>query len=264
MEPVPPTAEIPPSAGFFVNNANKLIADQVIAELAFHDARAEALVHELAASRLPSLQILANTLRGPLARLAGAAADAEFDELAHSMLLAVVVIGLHQVEHLVIRARPLAKSLAILTRFQLDDPDAFARRPTVLLHHAGLESNGLLKSCTEFLCAVVGHGVLQTNGEGGDLNKRILGPHELHHVWRGPHLDAQLPHATHAVVELALIAAISLDLARIAPDNERIKTLGDIEKLIMLVMDVLDQLATHASVDHAICDRNRVVAVAIR
>mmetsp|Transcript_122896 Transcript_122896/g.348351 ORF Transcript_122896/g.348351 Transcript_122896/m.348351 type:complete len:211 (-) Transcript_122896:441-1073(-) len=45
-----------------VDDADERVHDAVVAQLALHDARAEPLIHELAARRLASLQVLARTL----------------------------------------------------------------------------------------------------------------------------------------------------------------------------------------------------------
>jgi len=90
----------------------------------------------------------------------------------------------------------------------------------------------------------------------GDLAEGILGAHELHHVRRGPHLYAQLAESTHAVVKLALIAAVGLDLARVAAHNDEVKLRADLEELSMLFMSIVNQLAAHPRRDHAIRKRN--------
>merc|ERR1719221_1191240 len=103
-----------------MDDADERVTHHVVAQLTFHDAWAKALVHKLATSRLAALQILAGALGSPGARLAGAAADTELDELTHGVLLRVVVVGLHQVQHLIVRAAALTEGLAIVPRLQLD------------------------------------------------------------------------------------------------------------------------------------------------
>jgi len=109
-----------------VNDADKGVSDHVVAQLPLNDAGAEALVHELTAGRLAALEVLAHALGRPRARLGRAAVDAELEELGHGVLLGVVVICLHEVEHLVVRARAVAVGAAVLARLELDDPDALA------------------------------------------------------------------------------------------------------------------------------------------
>merc|ERR1719174_3131381 len=48
-----------------VDDAHELRADKVVTELTLHDARAEALVDELATGFLPTLEVLARPLGGP-------------------------------------------------------------------------------------------------------------------------------------------------------------------------------------------------------
>merc|ERR1719379_100563 len=110
-----------------VDDAHQLGPDHVVAELALHDARAEALVHELAAGRLAALQVLALALRVPGAGLVRATVDAPLDELRDRLLLGVVVVRLHQRQDLTVLGGTLAESRAVVARLQLDDPDPLAR-----------------------------------------------------------------------------------------------------------------------------------------
>ena len=113
---------------------------------AFHDAGAEALVHKLATSFLAALQILSYTLGRPLTRLIRTATHAELDELRHGVRLLVVVVGLHQLQHLAILAGSLAVLLAVVALSELDDPNSLSRGAAVLLDHTRLESHGLLEA----------------------------------------------------------------------------------------------------------------------
>jgi len=249
--------------GLLVDDAHKLIAHKVVSELPLHDPGAEALVHQLSTSSLAALEVLAGALGSPLAGLTCSAVHTELNELAHGVLLGVIVVGLHQVQFFVVRAHPLPVGLAVLIRLQLDDPNALPRGAPVLLDHAGLEGHGLLEAVGKLLRRVVRQGVLQTNIERGDLTQGVLGTHELHHVRRRPDLDAQLTHRAHAVVEFALVATIGLDLARVATHNQRVELCGQLEECVMLLVDIVDQLTTHARVDHTVGNGNGVVAVAV-
>mmetsp|Transcript_84038 Transcript_84038/g.180153 ORF Transcript_84038/g.180153 Transcript_84038/m.180153 type:complete len:275 (-) Transcript_84038:109-933(-) len=246
-----------------MDDADKLVADHVVAQLPFHNTRAEALINQLATSCFPSFKVLADTLGGPLTRFARAAIDTELDELTHGVLLRVVVIGFHQIELIIVGARLLAKRRTVLARLQLDDPDALARGPTVLLHHPRLECHGLLETCGKLIGRVVSQCVLQADVHISDLAQRILGTHELHHIRRGPHLNAQLAQPTHAVIKLPLITSVGLDLARIATDDERVELFTNLEELVVLIMDVVNKLTAHAGRDHTIGERDGIIAVAI-
>merc|ERR1719443_2424072 len=138
-----------------VDDPDELRPDHVVAELTLHDARAEALVHELSAGCLAALQVLACSLGGPRARRIRASVDAPLDELRNGVLLGVVVVRFHQGQHLAVLTTALAESRAVVALLQLDDPDALSRGPAVLLDHARLESHGLLEPVDEGLVLVV-------------------------------------------------------------------------------------------------------------
>ena len=72
------------------------VADHVHAHLALDDARAEALVHQMATGLFAALRVLVRADSVPLAGLAGAAVDAELPKLLHSVRLGVIVARLHQ------------------------------------------------------------------------------------------------------------------------------------------------------------------------
>jgi len=226
--------------GLLVDDPHERVAHHVVAELSFHDAGAEALVHKLAASLLAALQILSDALGGPSATLAGAATHAELDELSNSVLLRVVVVGLHEIQDLVICAGALAVRLAVVARFQLDDPNALSGGPAILLDDARLESHGLLETCSEVRGVVVGKGVLKPNLQIRNLAERILRTHELHDIRGWPDLDVQLAQRTHAIVEFALVSSIGLDLTRVAPHDDCIEGLAHVEEGVVLLVDVMD------------------------
>mmetsp|Transcript_59265 Transcript_59265/g.183716 ORF Transcript_59265/g.183716 Transcript_59265/m.183716 type:complete len:558 (-) Transcript_59265:419-2092(-) len=249
--------------GLLVDDAHEGVADHVVAQLAFHDARAEALVDELAAGCLAALEVPASPFGGPIPRLAGATADAELDELAHGVFLGVVVVGLHHVELVIVRTALFAERLAILARLQLDDPDALPGGSAVLFDHAWLESHCLLETRGELLGSVVCQCVLQSDLELCNLAERILGAHKFHDIRARPHLLAQLAHLSHGIVELALVAAIGLDLAGVATHDECIELLSHLEELVVLVVHVMNQLAAHAGADHPVGNWDGVVAVAV-
>jgi len=249
--------------GLLVDDAHEGVADHVVAQLAFHDARAEALVDELAAGCLAALEVPASPLGGPIPRLAGATADAELDELAHGVLLGVVVVCLHEIEELVVGARALAIALAVVASLELDDPDALTRGPAVLLDDAGLERHGLLEASGKLLLGVVRQRVFEADVELGDLAEGVLGAHLLHHVGGGPHLYAELTERAHAGIKLALVAPVGLDLSGVAADDDGVEALAGLEERIVLVVHVVDELAAHARIDHAVGDGDRVVAVAV-
>mmetsp|Transcript_17844 Transcript_17844/g.47181 ORF Transcript_17844/g.47181 Transcript_17844/m.47181 type:complete len:388 (+) Transcript_17844:634-1797(+) len=246
-----------------VDDAQQSVADHVVPELPFDDARAEALVHQLAALGLPSLEVLALALGGPGARRRGLAVRAEFDELRDGVLLFVVVVGLHQVQLLAVVAALLPESAAVLAGLELDDPNALSSRATVLLDDARLEGHCFLEACSELCGIIVGQGVLQADAHVRDLAQGVLGAHELHHVRRWPNLHAILAQSAHGIVEFALVATVRLDLARIATDDQRIEGLAHLEELGVVIVDVTDQLAAHAGQDHSVGEGDRVVTVPI-
>eukprot|EP00976_Prorocentrum_cordatum_P102678 1193156-Prorocentrum_minimum.AAC.5 len=110
--------------GLLVHNLDALGPDHQAADLALHNARAEALVHQLAAGRLTALEVLAGAGAGPGAALGVAPVHAKLEELADGVLLDVVVVGLSEHQHLVVAQQPVAERLAVVAVLQLDDPDA--------------------------------------------------------------------------------------------------------------------------------------------
>mmetsp|Transcript_97199 Transcript_97199/g.274072 ORF Transcript_97199/g.274072 Transcript_97199/m.274072 type:complete len:369 (+) Transcript_97199:138-1244(+) len=134
-----------------VDDARASVADHVHAQLALNDTRAEALVHQLTACLLTALQVFARADGVPLPGLAGAAVDAELQELSHGVRLGMIVTRLHHLQLFVGRAAAVPKVFAIITGLQLDDPNALARRAAVLLQHARLEGHRLLEACREVL-----------------------------------------------------------------------------------------------------------------
>merc|ERR550514_556655 len=246
-----------------VDDPDELRPDHVVPELTLNDARAEALVHDLPTGRLAALQVLALALGDPGAGLVRATGDAPLDELRHRVLLGVVVVRLHQVKHLGVLTGPLAESLAVVARLELDDPDTFAGRPAVLLDHARLERHRLLEALDEGRLIVVRQRVLETDVQVRDLRERVLRAHELHHVRRRPGLDARLLQRADGVVELRLAAAILPNLTRVATHDQRVELRANREELVVLLMQIVDRLAAHPGPDHTVHERNRVVAVAV-
>mmetsp|Transcript_55498 Transcript_55498/g.149722 ORF Transcript_55498/g.149722 Transcript_55498/m.149722 type:complete len:266 (-) Transcript_55498:936-1733(-) len=176
----------------------------------------------------------------------------------------MVVVRFHQYEHLLVVARPLPVARAVIVFLELDDPDAFPGRTAVLLDDPGLEGHGLLEASRELSFRVVGQGILQADVQVRHLHQGILGAHLLHDIGRRPNLNAQLPQLPHGAVELRLVPAVGLDLTRVAADDDRLELLADLQERVMLLFDVMDELATHACVDHPVCDGDGVVAVAAR
>merc|ERR1719197_1635670 len=222
-----------------VDDADQLLADAVVAELALDDARAEALVDEHATRLLAALEVLADALGRPLARLVGAALGAELDELGDGVLLGMVVVRLHQLEHLAVLARALAVGGAVVAGLELDDPDALARRAAILLNHTRLEGHRLLEARDEGLLLVVRERVLEANVKSGDLGERVLGAHELHHVGRRPNLFPRLLKRAHAVVELLLAAAVGIDLAGVAAHDDRVELRHEFEEFVVLLVQIV-------------------------
>ena len=94
------------------------------------------------------------------------------------------------------------------------------------------------------------------------LAKCIFCTHLLHDIRRRPYLLSQLPQTTHAIIELGLIATISLDLTWVATDNDKVKVLAQLEEFVMLLMHIVDQLATHTRIDHT-WRKEKVFCVAV-
>merc|ERR1719486_314329 len=162
------------------------------------------------------------------------------------MLLGVIVVCFHHVKQLIISTRGLTERRAIVTCFQLDDPDAFTCRSTVLLDHTRLEFHRLLETGCKLCFIVVGQCVLKTNVHLGNLAESVLGTHLFHHIRRWPDLNSQLPHLPHAVIKLLLATSIVVNLTWIASYNDRIKLLHDLKELVVFCVEVVDKLAAHS------------------
>jgi len=164
----------------------------------------EALVHELATRFLATLQVLAREGRLPLASRATRAVDAELEELSTRVVLDVVVIHLHELEHVAVLKAGIAKRLAVLLILKPDEPDALARGPTVLLDHARLERGALLEAALELILGVVRKGVHQATPHVCDLAQSVLGAHLGLHIGGGPYERTLVHLVSHEGVELGL------------------------------------------------------------
>ena len=69
---------------------------------------------------------------------------------------------------------PLSIGFAIVLSLELDDPNALARRTTVLLDDTWLEGHGFLEACGKLLWRVVGQGVLQANVHRCHLRQQTM------------------------------------------------------------------------------------------
>mmetsp|Transcript_54887 Transcript_54887/g.124068 ORF Transcript_54887/g.124068 Transcript_54887/m.124068 type:complete len:306 (+) Transcript_54887:51-968(+) len=85
-----------------VNDLEKPIAHHLHANLAFLNAREEALVNKLATGLFATLEILAWESRLPLTRCGARAVHTEGQELAERVVLNVIVVHLHELEHVVV------------------------------------------------------------------------------------------------------------------------------------------------------------------
>mmetsp|Transcript_32206 Transcript_32206/g.72656 ORF Transcript_32206/g.72656 Transcript_32206/m.72656 type:complete len:490 (-) Transcript_32206:43-1512(-) len=232
------------------------------AHLALHDARAEALVDHLTTRLLAARQVRTRTLRRPRVALAArTAVDAPLDELAHGVELLVVVVGLHHVEHVAIFERRVTVVGAVLLFLELDDPDALARRATVLLDHARLVRHRLLEARDERVIVVVRERVRQAAVEVGDLAQRVLGAHLDLDVGARPHGDAQCDAVAHQAIEGGLVLAT--ELAGVDADDQCVVALDGLGELGVLGVKVLDDVAGATRLDHAVRDRDGVDAVAV-
>ena len=237
---------------FLVNDPDQGVADQIVAQLALHNTWTKTLVHKLATCFFATFQVLSDTFWGPFTGLVCSATHAELDEFSHSVFLLIIVVGLHEHQLLIILARPVTIVSAIVLSFQLDDPNALTWWATILLDDAWLECHGLLEANGELFRSVVRQSVFQANVHGCHFAQSILGTHLFHHVWWWPNLLSHFPQATHAIIKLLLVSSICLDLARVASNDDKVEALAKLEKLVMLLMCVVDQLAAHSRVDHAI------------
>lgn len=140
---------------------------------------------------------------------------------------------------------------------------AFARGASVLLDDTRLEGHGLLEARCELLGCVVGQRVFQADVHRSHLAKRILCTHLFHHIWGWPNLDAGLAKGTHPIIELLLISPVGFDLPRVATNDNEIKLLAKGEESVVFLMRIVDQLARHACVNHAVGHGDGVIAVPI-
>ena len=155
----------------------------------------------------------------------------------------------------VILTWPLAILLAIVLILQFDDPNALARWATILLDDTRPECHGLLEASGELLRAEVGKCVLQAD----------VGPHNVaHFIKRWQHMcSATFLEGVHGIIELVLITTIGLNLARVASHDDEIEILADLKELVVLLAHIVDQLATHARIDHPIGHGDGIIPVAV-
>mmetsp|Transcript_11678 Transcript_11678/g.18792 ORF Transcript_11678/g.18792 Transcript_11678/m.18792 type:complete len:315 (+) Transcript_11678:54-998(+) len=112
--------------GLLVNDLEQSVLHHEHAHLALRDAGEEALVHKLASSFLSTLEILPREDGLPLAGGAAGAVDAKLDELAHGVVLGVVVVHLHQLDLVAVLKNNVSKVGAVVLAIQPAQPDALA------------------------------------------------------------------------------------------------------------------------------------------
>mmetsp|Transcript_2472 Transcript_2472/g.6457 ORF Transcript_2472/g.6457 Transcript_2472/m.6457 type:complete len:328 (+) Transcript_2472:570-1553(+) len=252
--------------GLLVDDHLQDVTHHEHAHLALGDARQQALVDELATRLLAALEVLAREGRLPRARLGSRAVHAELDELLDGVVLDVVVVHLHQLELVVVVEHGVPVVLAVVLALQPDEPDALTRRAAVLLDDARLEGRVLLEALGELIAVVVRHRVRQAAREGVDRDERVLGAHLGLHLGRGPHELALGELLVHQLVEALLCAwqRALRELAGVDAHDQRVELLDVLCELVMLRVEVLDDLALVARLDHTVRDRDRIDAVSVR
>ena len=266
--------------------AHRLLVDGHLARVARHqdahlalvDAREQALVDELAVRRLAALEVLAREGRLPLARaLASRTLDAEDHELLDRVVLDVVVVHLHELEVVVV-----AEGLGAELRRGVDldlgvgrlvpepaEPDALARRATVLLDDTRLEGARLLEAGEELLLGVVRERVLEAAVEASDVDERVLGAHLSLDLGRRPDELALRDVRVHEVVEAGLgaLGGALRELAGVDAHDERIILGREGLELFHVVLVLLrieeNEVARAARLDNRVRDRDRVNTVAV-
>merc|ERR1712038_1510304 len=244
-------------------NPVKLPADHHETSLALLDFRQVALVNHLTASFPAALIIFPLAFAIPCSRLLNAAVHAPRNKFTNSVLLKMTVVGLHQNEHLIISNNAIAVVLAVFAALQLHNPDALASRSAVLLDHPRLEGHCLLEACLHVFGGIVSQRVWQAKVHVLDLAQSILGTHLCHDIWCRPH-GHEVVQRLHILVELVLVSSSSCELSRVDADHNSVETLEHLEELVMLLLHIEDGLATDASINQAIGNRDGVEAVAIR
>merc|ERR1719453_1453620 len=68
----------------------------------------------------------------------------------------------------------------------------------------------------------------------------------------------------NSIVELTLVTPVCIDLPRIASHHDAVELFQDVEELVMVLMPILQNLATHARFNEAVRDRDGVETVAVR
>jgi len=253
--------------------ASRLLVDDHVENIPHHeetnftlrDAGKETLVHQLASSLLATLEILARESGSPFAGFGGRSVHAEFEELANSMVLDVVVVHFHELDLVAIQEGCIPKVLAVGLILQPAQPDSLASRTTVLLDHTWLEGTALLESSLELFRRIVGVGVWKTNGHLVDHHKGILSSHGGLHLRGGPHGLALGHHAGHELIEALLGSSESAlgKLPWVDAHNESIVALGQLCEVGVLVIVVLDNVTAVPGLDNTVGDRNRVDAVTV-
>ena len=189
-----------------VDDREQRVLHHLHPHLALLDARQQPLVDELPAGLLASLEVLAREGRFPRAGLGRRPVHAELEELAHRVVLDVVVVHLHQLELVVIIELCVAQILAVGLILEPDEPDALSGRAAVLLDHARLEGGEGLEALLELLRSIVRRRVGQAAREVLDGDQRVLGAELRLHGRRRPHRHALGDRRHHERVEFLLRA----------------------------------------------------------
>merc|ERR1719350_1828588 len=151
---------------------------------------------------------------------------------------------------------------AMVFVFPLDDPNALTGTSPVLFYNTWLEGNGLRKISLHVFRTVIPKGVRKAKIHVLDLAKCIFRTHFCHHIGRWPNRDA-FCEQLHISIEFVLVSTSSIDVAGVASNYHCIKFFHTLHELVMLRVNVIHNLATHASLDHAVCHRNGIEAVFI-
>mmetsp|Transcript_1526 Transcript_1526/g.2921 ORF Transcript_1526/g.2921 Transcript_1526/m.2921 type:complete len:455 (+) Transcript_1526:157-1521(+) len=190
-----------------VDKLDRFVEDVEAANLTLNNTRKEALVN--------NLTVLSDDVL-----------FAELHELFDSLLLLVIVDGLHEVKDGVVRDRS-----AVLAISTLADPDTLSLGTTVLLHDTRSVLDGFRESLVHFRDLVVRVGIWHTAGKVADGDKRVLGTHAELYIRLSHARDSGLVDVAEQSVKLGI--GNSVNNTRVNTDDN---TIGLLQKGLDLVV----------------------------
>mmetsp|Transcript_62319 Transcript_62319/g.190438 ORF Transcript_62319/g.190438 Transcript_62319/m.190438 type:complete len:209 (-) Transcript_62319:308-934(-) len=181
------------------------------------------------------------------------------------MVFNMIVSHIHELEHVGIIQRRIAKFTAICFVVQPTKPNPLPCRTPVLLQHSRLESHGLFEPGNQLILRIVRKRVHEPNGQASDFDKRTFRTHLCLHARQWPNnLSFGTLFCNEGIKFVLRSRRRSLGkLPGIDAYDESIVPCEQSSKVVMSITAILDYVASSARLDHAVGDRNRINAMTI-